>query len=93
MSATGNMAANRPTKTNHIACDCCDKETDYFNSRCSWRELAFASLPYVVCKDCGNGLGYEGPTREQATKFILRRASRFGIQWEEAVKAQLGWPA
>lgn len=93
MSATGNTAATRPTKTNHIACDCCDKETDYFNSSRSWRELAFASLPYVVCKDCGNGFGNDGPTREQSTKFILRRASRFGVQWEEAVKAQLGWPA
>lgn len=93
LPTTGNTAATRPTKTDHIACDCCDKQTDYFNSSRCWRELAFASLPYVLCKDCCNGFGYEGPSRAQATKFIIRRAARFGIQWEEAVKALLGWPA
>lgn len=93
MSAAGNVAAERPTKTDHIACDCCDKGTDYFSSSRSWRELAFASLPNIVCHSCSAELGCEGPSREQATKFIIRRAARFGIQWEEAVKAMLGWPA
>ena len=89
----GNAAAGRPAKTNPAACDCCNQPTDYFNSSRSSRELAFASLPYVVCRGCEKDFGIDGPTRVQATKFILRRASRFGIQWEEAVKALLGWPA
>lgn len=93
MSAAGNVAAERPTKTDHIACDCCDKETDYFNSSRRERELAFGCLPYFVCHKCGDKWGYKGPSREEATRFIIRRAARFGIQWEEAVKAMLGWPA
>lgn len=93
MSIAGNTALTRPTKTNHIACDCCDKETDFFNSSRNWRELAFAGLPYVICHECSDALGIDGPSRERATEFIIRRAGRFGIQWQEAVKAQLGWPA
>lgn len=93
MNIAGNTALARPTKTQHIACDCCDKETDYFTSSRSWREFAFAGLPYIICHACGSEFGCDGPSREETTKFIIRRAARFGIQWEEAVKAQLGWPA
>lgn len=93
MNATGNTAAERPTSTHPVACDCCDKETQFFGSGRHWRDLSFASLPYVICRDCSNAFGDKGPSREQATTFIIRRAARFGIQWEEAVKAQLGWPS
>jgi len=93
MSATGNAAATRPTKTNPIACDCCDQPTDFFNSSRSEISRPGATLPYVICHRCAEVLGCDGPDARTRLRFVVRRAARFGIQWEEAVKALLGWPA
>ena len=92
-SLQGNTATGRPTKTNPIACDCCDKPTDYFNSQRSEISHACGMLPYVVCHACLQEASSLKPDTKRTRKFVIRRAARFGIQWEEAVKAQLGWSA
>jgi hypothetical protein len=91
MSIGGNTALTRPTKLNPIACDCCDKPTVYINSQRSEISRPCGMLPYVLCHECCNLP--ENERSQQVRKFVVRRAARFGIQWEEAVKAQLGWPA
>lgn len=92
-STTGNTVSTRPTRLNPIACDCCDSPVGYMGSSRSAVSTPFGMLPYVICGGCARSFGNDGPNRKEVTTFVIRRAGRFGLQWEEAVKAQLGWPA
>ena len=92
-AVSGNTYASRPTKQDPLACDCCDASTDCFSSLRSEVVRPYGSLPYVLCHECLKLAVNVWPDDQRKHRFVVRRAARFGIQWEDAVRAQLGWPA
>lgn len=95
MNIVGNTALTRPTRLNPIACDCCDQPTEYLTSQRCEISRPCGMLPYVLCHACCAlpENEWSEASSQRVRQFVVRRAARFGIQWEEAVKAQLGWPA
>lgn len=91
-AVSGNTYASRPTRHDPQACDCCNKAIGYFDAHRSTSGFPFAELPSVVCYDCLANYP-DGEPRELRIRWILTRAGRFGQQWQDAVRAQLGWPA
>lgn len=90
-AVTGNTYASRPTRNDPQGCDSCGKPAGHFDLCHTTTAFPFAELPSKVCMDCAD-LYPDGVPREVRINWILKRASRFGQQWHDAVRAQLGWP-
>lgn len=74
-----------------LACDCCDKaiERGIPYSK-SWRELPFASFPYVLCGSCLDQYADSYPA--MAYLAILTRAGRRSESWAREVEEMLAAP-
>lgn len=91
-AVTGNTYATRPTRHEPQACDCCNKPAGYFDVSRTTSRFEFGELPSFVCRSCASKYP-DGEPRELRIRWILTRAGRFGQQWQDAVRAQLEWPA
>lgn len=89
---SGNTYTSRPTRQAPQFCDCCNRPVGYFDVQCTTSRFEFGELPSFVCYACLADYP-NGEPRALRIRWIIARAGRFGIQWQEAVKAQLGWPA
>lgn len=91
-AVSGNTYASRPTRRDPQACDCCNKPARYFDLTSTITRFEFGELRSYVCDACASNHP-DGEPRELRIHWILTRAGRFGQQWQDAVRAQLGWPA
>lgn len=95
-AVSGNTYASRPTRHEPQACDCCNKPVGYFDVSRTTSRFEFGELPSYVCIACAatcRASYPNGEPRELRISWIITRAGRFGQQWQDAVRAQLGWPA
>ncbi len=91
-AVSGNTYASRPTRHDPQACDCCNQPSGYFDLARTTSCFEFGELPSYVCRACASNYP-DGEPRELRIRWIVTRAGRFGQQWQDAVRAQLGWPA
>jgi hypothetical protein len=90
-AVSGNTYSSRPTRYEPMACDCCNKLASRLDLQRSTSRFEFGELPSYVCYACASAYP-EGEPRELRIRWIVTRAGRFGQQWQDAVRAQLGWP-
>lgn len=91
-AVSGNTFASRPTRREPQACDCCNQPAGYFGLVRTISRFEFGELPSYVGFACAANYP-DGEPRELRIRWITARARRFGQQWQDAVRAQLGWPA
>jgi len=89
---SGNTYASRPNRYAPQFCDCCNRPVGYFDVQRTTSRFECGELPSYVCYACLAPYP-DGEPSALRIRWIIARAGRFGIQWQEAVKAQLGWPA
>lgn len=91
-AVSGNSYSDRPTRLEPLACDCCNRPVGYFDVVRMERGFPFGSLKYLICREC---IGHypAGEPEALTLRWIVTRAGRFGQQWQDAVRAQLGWRA
>lgn len=91
-AVSGNTYASRPTRHDPQACDCCNRPAGYFDLSRTTSRFEFGELPSYVCGACASNYP-DGEPRDLRIRWIVTRAGRFGQQWQDAVRAQLGWQA